>query len=73
MHDYRNALAAQEALITKYPQSPKAPDAMLAIAAIQAEQGDAGSARNTLEDVVARYPTSDAASKARTRLASMRR
>ena len=42
---------------------------MLAIAALQAEQGDVGSARNTLEDIVARYPSSDAAGKARTRLA----
>ena len=34
MRDYRSALAAQEELLVKYPQSPKAPDALLAIAAI---------------------------------------
>ena len=73
MRDYRNALAAQEELLTKYPQSPKAPDALLAIAAIQAEQGDSGSARNTLEDIIARYPGSEAALKARSRLAAVRR
>ena len=43
------------------------------IAAIQAEQGDNGSARNTLEDIIARFPTSEAAGKARTRLAALRR
>ena len=43
-------------MLTRYPQSPKAPDALLAIAAVQAEQGDTGSARNTLEDIIARYP-----------------
>ena len=53
MRDYRNAMAAQQDVITRYPQSPKAPDALLAIAAIQAEQGDNGSARNTLEDIIA--------------------
>jgi tol-pal system protein YbgF len=73
LRDYRNALAAQEQLLAKHPQSPKAPDALLAIAAIQAEQGDAGSARNTLEEIIARYPTSEAAGKARTRLSSLRR
>ena len=57
----------------QYPQSPKAHDAMLAIAAIQAEQGDSGSARNTLEDIIARFPTSEAAGKARTRLTAQRR
>jgi tol-pal system protein YbgF len=73
LKDYRNALAAQEQVVVKHPQSPKAPDALLAIAAIQAEQGDAGSARNTLEDIIARFPSSDAAGKARTRLATLRR
>jgi tol-pal system protein YbgF len=73
LKDYKNALAAQEGLLARHPQSPKAPDALLAIAAIQSEQGDAGSARNTLEDIIARYPGSEAASKARTRLASLKR
>ena len=73
LKDYRNALAAQEQVVVKHPQSPKAPDALLAIAAIQAEQGDTGSARNTLEDIIARFPSSEAAGKARTRLATLRR
>ncbi|HET7403911.1 MAG TPA: tol-pal system protein YbgF [Usitatibacter sp.] len=73
LRDYRNALAAQEGLLARHPQSPKAADAMLAIAAIQVEQGDSGSARNTLEEIIARYPGSEAAGKARTRLASLRR
>ena len=59
--------------MSKYPQSAKAPDALLAIAALQAEQGDPASARNTLEDIIARFPSSDAAGKARTRLTTLRR
>ena len=73
MRDLRNAMLAQQDVLTRYPQSSKAPDAMLAIAAIQAEQGDSGSARNTLEDIIARFPASEAAGKARTRLAALRR
>ena len=37
------------------------------------ESGDNGSARNMLEDIIARYPASVAAGKARTRLAQLRR
>jgi tol-pal system protein YbgF len=73
LKDYRNALQAQEQVMVRHPQSPKAPDALLAIAAIQAEQGDTGSARNTLEDIIARFPSSEAAGKARTRLTTLRR
>ncbi|HEX6635452.1 MAG TPA: tol-pal system protein YbgF [Usitatibacter sp.] len=73
LKDYPHALAAQQELLAKHPQSAKAPDALLAIAAIQAEQGQAAQARNTLEDLIARYPASDAAAKARTRLTALRR
>lgn len=70
LRDLKNALAAQQSLLKVYPDSPKVPDAWLAIAAIQADQGDSAGARNTLEDIIARYPGSDAATKARSRLAS---
>ncbi len=73
LRDFRNAQAAQEALIKRFPESAKVPDALLAIASIQTEQGDAGSARNTLEDIIARYPGTEAAGKARTRLSAARR
>ena len=68
LRDYKNAQGSQEALIKLFPESPKVPDALLAIASIQNEQGDVGSARNTLEDIIARYPGTEAAAKARTRL-----
>ena len=73
LRDYKNAQGSQEALIKLFPESPKVPDALLAIASIQNEQGDAGSARNTLEDIIARYPGTEAAAKARTRLTPPRR
>jgi TolA-binding protein len=62
----------QEGLLKRYPDSAKAPDALLAIASVQQETGDNGSSRNTLEDIVARFPSSEAAAKARTRLVQRR-
>lgn len=73
LRDYKNAQGSQEALIKLFPESPKVPDALLAIASIQNEQGDVGSARNTLEDIIARYPSTEAAAKARSRLTPLRR
>jgi len=48
------------------------PDALLNIASSQQELGDAAAARKTLDSLVARYPTSDAAEKARRRMANVR-
>ena len=73
LRDYGNARTSQDALLKKFPDSAKAPDALLAVAGIYVEIGDTGSARNALEDVIAKYPASEAATKARTRLAALRR
>jgi tol-pal system protein YbgF len=69
LRDLKSSLVVQQNLIKKYPDSPKVPDAMLAIAAIQAEQGESVVSRKQLEDIIAQYPNSDAAGKARQRLA----
>ncbi len=73
LKDYANARAAQEALLKVHPDSPKVPDALLAIASAQSEMGDNGQARNTLQDIIARFPGTEAATKARTRLTQLRR
>jgi tol-pal system protein YbgF len=73
LKDGKAALAAQETVVRRYADSPKAPDAMLAIAQLQAESGDQGSARDTLDGLINRYPQSEAAQKARTRLSQGRR
>ena len=73
LRDYKNARSAEEALIKLFPESSKVPDAMLAIASVLHEQGDAGSARVMLEDIIARFPSTEAAGKARTRLTALRR
>ncbi|MDR0248008.1 MAG: tol-pal system protein YbgF [Burkholderiales bacterium] len=66
--DYRATVAAQTELLQKYPDSAKVPDAMLNLASAQAELGDRATSRKTLQDIIAQYPTSDAAAKARQRL-----
>jgi tol-pal system protein YbgF len=66
--DFRGAIATQRQLIATYPDSQKVPDALLNIASCQGEIGDAAGARRTFQDLVARFPTSEAAGKARQRL-----
>ena len=66
--DYRGAIASQRQLIATYPDSQKVPDALLNIASAQFELGDAAAARRTLEELIAKYPQSEAAAKARQRL-----
>ena len=67
--DFRAAIASQRQLLAAYPDSPKAPDALLNIASGQLELGDAASSRRTLEELIAKHPQSEAAAKARQRLA----
>jgi len=66
--DYKGAIATQRQLPSTYPDSQKVPDALLNIASCQVELGDNAGARRTLQDIVARFPSSDAAAKARQRL-----
>ena len=69
LKDFRTAIATQRQVIAMYPDSQKVPDAMLNIASCLTELGDGAGARRTFEDVVAKYPNSEAAGKARQRLA----
>ena len=67
--DYRGAIATQRQLITAFPGNPKVPDALLNIATSQFELGDAAASRRTLEELIAKHAQSDAAVKAKQRLA----
>jgi TolA-binding protein len=57
-------------MITAYPDSQKVPDALLNIASSYTELRDNASARRTLEEIVAKYPGTEAAGKAKQRLSS---
>lgn len=70
LREFRMAIAAQRQLIAGWPDNEKVPDALLNIASSQSELGDAPAARKTMEDLVARYPLSDAAERAKRRLSA---
>jgi tol-pal system protein YbgF len=66
--DFRGAIVTQRQLLSTYPDSQKVPDALLNIASCQSELGENAAARRTLEDLVARVPSSEAAGKAKQRI-----
>src|SRR5262245_57926267 len=67
-HDYPNAIGAFQQVTAKWPDSRKAPDAAVKIGFTQSALGKNGDARVTLEDVVRRYPGTEAAQLATERL-----
>ena len=66
--DYRGSINAQRALVNNYPDSSKVPDALLNIASAQSDLNDNAAARRTLEELIAKFPQSEAAQKAKQRL-----
>ena len=72
LRDYKNAVASQQKLIATYGDSSSVPDALLNIASCQLEQGDAAAARKTMDGLVARFPSSEAAEKAKRCLATLK-
>ena len=66
--DFKAAIAAQRQLLLTWPDSAKVPDALLNIATAQSELSDNAAARRTLEELIGKYPQSDAAAKAKQRL-----
>lgn len=68
--DCKNTIAALQMLLKSFPDSPKTSDAMLNIAACQIDLKDKKEARKTLEAVIAKFPGTDAAQAAKSRLPS---
>jgi tol-pal system protein YbgF len=66
--EYPSAIAAFQKVTTDWPDSRKAPDALVKIGFTQSALGKNGEARVTLEDVVRRYPGTEAAQLATERL-----
>lgn len=67
--DYKEALASFRALIAHDAEHVRVPESVLAIANCQIEMKDTKAARKTLEELIANYPTSEAAVAAKDRLA----
>jgi len=72
LRDFKRSIASQQKLIATYPGSSSVPDALLNMASSQIELGDMPGARSTLDGIVTRYPTSEAAVKAKRRLANLK-
>ncbi|TNF62132.1 MAG: tol-pal system protein YbgF [Burkholderiales bacterium] len=69
---YREALDSHGRLVARFQQHLRTPEAMLAMANSHTELKDPRASRRMLEDLVKRYPDSEAATVARERLARMR-
>ncbi|HEY4972629.1 MAG TPA: tol-pal system protein YbgF [Steroidobacteraceae bacterium] len=70
-HDYDNAAASFRAVGEQYAQSPKVPDALLKLGLTQIDQKKPADARATLKQVLQRFPGTDAARLAASRLQSL--
>jgi tol-pal system protein YbgF len=66
--DYRRAKDVFLKVPVSWPDDPKAADALLGVANCQIDSGDAKGSRATLENLVAKYPSSTAAQIAKQRL-----
>jgi tol-pal system protein YbgF len=72
LKDYKNSLASYQLLADKYSYSPKMPDAMLAAAGCQQELKSVAAAKKTLKRLIAKYPGSKAAGKAKALLKTLK-
>jgi len=70
--DFKKSIASYQLVVSKYESSPNVPDAWLNIAACQQQLKDLGTAKKTLKMLIAKYPDSKAAKKAKNRLTSLK-
>ncbi len=63
--DHENAIATMDKVINDYPQNTQIPNAMLVKARALVKVGQKESARSEFKDLIAKYPDSDSAAKAR--------
>lgn len=70
--DYTNAMRYYRRIVTDYSDQNKAPDALLKTALSLARTGDLALARKTLQQVIADFPYSTAASSAKAELQRIR-
>jgi tol-pal system protein YbgF len=66
------AITMFRTFIANAPEHPRVPEAMLAIANSQTELKDTRAARATLNDLLKRFPQSEAAQAGRERLAALK-
>lgn len=72
LNDYQGALGTYQGLIKAFPGTPKAADVLFGIAECQRELKQGAAAQKTLKQLVAKYPDSEAAAKAKELIAAPR-
>ena len=72
LKDYRKALDSYQSLVNKYSYHPKIAEALFGIAESQQELSDKAGAKKTLKQIIAKYPGTDLAEKAKKRLATLK-
>lgn len=70
--NYANSLDGYQNLLNKYPDHPRAPEAMLNMVECQIELKNKTAAIKTLKQLTSQFPGSDAADKAKKRLATLK-
>ena len=70
--DYKSALTNFRLLVQQSPDHQRAPEALLALANCLLELKDAKGGKKTLEELLSTYPSSEAASAAKDRLARLK-
>jgi tol-pal system protein YbgF len=72
LDNFKKSIASYQIVVSKYETSPSVPDAWLNIAACQQQLKDLPSAKKTLKQLIAKYPDSKAAKKAKQRLSALK-
>jgi tol-pal system protein YbgF len=72
LDDYKRSIASYQVVVSKFESNPKVPDAWLNIAGCQQKLKDVPAAKKTLKMLIAKYPDSSAAGKAKKRLAALK-
>lgn len=70
--DYKNAIAAQQVVVTKYADNPKAADALLNISSSYMELKNKPASKKALEQLLTQYPNAPAAQTAKEHLSSLK-
>ena len=70
LKDYKNALANYQAMLKAFPGTPRTPEVLFNIAGCQQELKQGAAAQKTLKQLVAKYPDSEAAGKAKKLIAT---
>ena len=70
--DCKNTITSLQTLVKNQADHPKVPDAMLYIAGCQLELKDKAASKKTLEAVMAKFPDTEAAQVAKSRMASVK-